>query len=118
MTFRRFAALALLAWLSMIGFDFFLHAGLLARLYVEPSPFLLSPTQAFSLIPLGYLSFLVLAILLIWLMGKLEIYGWRRGLIFGFKLGALAWGAFILGLFSISTAAPRVARGVVYGADD
>lgn len=88
----------------MLGFDFFLHAGLLAGFYVEPSPFLLDPFDAFRRIPIGYLSFLLLAALLTWLMSRIDIQGWRDGLVFGLKLGALVWGAETLGLFSISTA--------------
>jgi hypothetical protein len=107
--------LALLAWLSMIGFDFFLHAGVLARLYVEPSTFLLPPERAFALIPVGYLSFLGLAILLIWLMAGVGIRGWRQGMVFGLKLGALTWGALVLGLFSVSTASPALLIGWFLG---
>ena len=55
--------LTLLSWLAMIGVDFLLHAGLLASWYVEPHPFLLPPTAAFARIPLGYMSFLGLAVL-------------------------------------------------------
>ena len=112
---NTYVKLGLLAWLAMIGFDFFLHAGVLARLYAEPGPFLLPPEQAFALIPVGYLSFLMLAILLIWLMAKLGIKGWRRGLIFGLKLGALSWGACTLGLLSISTASPTLLLGWFLG---
>lgn len=96
--------LTLLAWLSMIGVDFFLHAGLLAPLYSNPSPFLLPPARAFTLIPVGYASFLLLAILLVWLMINLGYSGWMQGGVFGAQLGAVAWGALILGLYSISTA--------------
>ena len=107
--------IGLLAWLAVIGFDLFLHAGILAGLYSEPSPFLLSPEDAFRLIPLGYVSFLVLIILLIWLMSKLSIIGWKSGLIFGLKVGALAWGALILGLLSISTASVSLLVGWFLG---
>ena len=69
-TARRISTITLLSWLSMIGFDLLLHAGLLARLYIEPSPFLLPPETAFRLIPLGYLSFLIMAFLMTWLMVK------------------------------------------------
>jgi hypothetical protein len=48
--------LTFIAWLSMLGFDFFLHSGLLAKLYLQPSPFLLPPLASFKLIPLGYLT--------------------------------------------------------------
>ena len=111
----RFATLTLLAWLSMIGFDLFLHAGLLAGLYTESSPFLLPPECAFALIPFGYLSFLVLAILLVWLMTRLGVQGWRQGALFGLRLGALAWGSFVLGLLSISTASPVLLAGWFFG---
>ncbi len=88
----------------MLGFDFFLHAGLLAELYLQPSPFLLPPLTALTLIPVGYLSFLLLAVLLVWLMIRLKLAGWRQGALFGLELGGLAWGAFVLGLLSVSTA--------------
>jgi len=107
----RLLAVAVLAWIAMIGVDFFLHAGLLARLYTEPSPFLLPPSRAFSLIPLGYLSFLLLALLLLWLARRMGIHGARAGFVFGLQLGALMWGAFVLGLASISTASPSLLAG-------
>lgn len=96
--------LTLIAWLFMLGFDFFLHAGLLAGLYLQPSPFLLPPLTAFTLIPVGYLSFLLLTVLLVWLMMRLKLAGWRQGALFGLELGGLTWGAFVLGLLSVSTA--------------
>lgn len=107
--------LTLLAWLSMIGFDFFLHAGVLAPLYALESPFLLSPERAFSLIPIGYLSFLGLAILLVWLMIKINIREWKNGALFGLQLGSLAWGSLILGLYSVATASPLLLLGWFLG---
>ena len=96
--------LTFIAWLSILGFDFLLHAGLLAGLYLQPSPFLLPPLTAFTLIPVGYLSFLLLSTLLVWLMIRLNLAGWRQGALFGLELGGLTWGAFVLGLASVSTA--------------
>ncbi len=107
--------IGLLAWLAVIGFDLFLHAGILASLYSEPSSFLLSPEEAFRLIPVGYLSFLVLIILLVWLMPRLSIVGWKDGLVFGLKVGAIIWGALSLGLLSISTASPILLLGWFLG---
>lgn len=92
------------AWFLMIGFDFFLHAGILSPLYENETPFLLSSTQAFLRIPIGYISFLVISFLIFWLVIRIEIVGWKAGFIFGLQLGVLTWGAFILGLYSISTA--------------
>ena len=102
-------------WLAMLGFDFFLHGGLLARYYVEESPFLLSPEEAFRLIPLGYLAFLLIAVLLVWLLVRLGIEGWRDGLFFGLKAGALIWGASTLGLLSVTTADPALMLGWFVG---
>lgn len=92
------------AWLLSVGFDLFLHGGLLARVYVEPSPFLLPPEEAFRRIPLGYLAFLVLTIGLYWLLRRLAVRGWRAGLRYGVVAGAVVWGALVVGLASISTA--------------
>lgn len=101
---RHLVHLAFLGWVSMLGTDLVLHAGILAWLYAQPSPFLLDPLQAFNRIPLGYLSFLVLAALLAYLAVRLDIQHWRAGLRFGLTLGASVWGALALGLASISTA--------------
>ncbi len=108
---RRFVLTALIGWLSMLGFDFFLHAGLLAGLYLRPSPFLLPPAEAFRRIPLGYLSFLLLAVMLLWLMTRLDRIGWRAGFGLGMKLGALIWGSLALGLLSVSTADAALLAG-------
>ncbi|MBZ5641059.1 MAG: hypothetical protein LAO51_20150 [Acidobacteriia bacterium] len=92
------------AWVLSLGFDLLLHAGVLAKLYVEPSPFLLQPEEAFHRIPLGYLAFLVLTFGLYWLLRRLG----TRGAAPGFRLGGIAgwvvWGALTVGLYSISTA--------------
>ena len=108
---KRIVGLGFLGWLAMLGIDFFLHAGLLARIYTQPSPFLLPPQDAFRLIPLGYLSFLLLDILILWLMVRLRVTTWKRGFFFGLKIGGLVWGALALGLLSISTASLSLMLG-------
>ena len=62
-------------------------------------------------IPIGYLSFLLLAGLLVWLMLRLELVGGRAGAIFGLELGGLTWAAFMLGLLSFSTASFTLLTG-------
>jgi hypothetical protein len=111
----RLIGVALLAWFAVIGFDFLLHGGLLARLYAEPSPFLLPPEEAFRLIPLGYASFLVFQVFLVWLMVRLDVSGWRAGAVFGLQVGAFAWGSLVLGLLSISTASVGLMVGWFVG---
>ena len=67
------------AWGLSLGFDFFLHAGLLLKFYVEASPFILPPEVALRRIPLGYLSFLVLTLSLYWLFRRLGTRGVASG---------------------------------------
>ena len=92
------------AWVLSVGFDFFLHGGVLARVYLEPSPFLLPPEVAFRRIPLGYLSFLALTLALFWLLRRLDVRGFHAGFRYGATAGAVVWAALVIGLFSISTA--------------
>ena len=105
----------LVALLAVIGFDLLLHAGLLAPLYSEPTPFLLESEVAFRRIPLGYAAFALLIVLLEWLMVRLGITGVRRGAIFGLQLGSLLWVALGLGLASIATARPVLLVGWAVG---
>ena len=49
---RHLAKIGLLALLAVIGFDLFLHAGILASWYSRPSTFLRPPEETFKLIPL------------------------------------------------------------------
>jgi len=99
------------AWVLSLGVDLLLHAGLLARLYVAPSPFLLQPDQAFRRIPLGYLAFLGLTIGLYWLLRRLTVRGAMAGLQLGAVAGSIVWGTFVVGLYSISTASPALLAG-------
>ena len=103
-TRQRLIRLGLLAWLATLSVDFFLHAGILAALYTRPSPFLLPPLTAFQRIPAGYLAFLSMIVLLLWLQTRLHIAGGRAGFVFGLRFGLLLWGALALGLWSITTA--------------
>ncbi len=99
----------------MLGWDFFLHAGVLASWYVKPSSFVLSPPDAFVRIPVGYLSFLLLAILLVWMLKKMKAGNGRQGGLLGLMIGGLIWGSFALGLYSISTAPPGLLLGWFIG---
>lgn len=103
------------AWLSMLGFDVLLHGGILAGFYVAADPFLLGPDEAFRRIPIGYASFLLLAILLVWLAIRTGVRGVGAGVRFGSILGAFLWGASVLGLWSITTARPALLVGWLVG---
>ncbi len=114
MTARRVprpVATVALTWLAMLGVDLFLHAGLLAPLYDWDSQFLLRPEDAFVRIPIGYLGLLLLAGLLVWLLPRFDIYRGQDGAILAGGIGAVVWGALLLGLWSISTAAPGLLVG-------
>jgi hypothetical protein len=99
------------AWVLSIGIDVFLHGGLLAHLYVEPSPFLLPAEDAFRRIPLGYLTFLILTSGVFWLVRRLRIRGFTAGFRLAAVAGAVVWGALVLGLYSISTASLSLLTG-------
>jgi hypothetical protein len=99
------------AWVLSVGIDLFLHGGLLARLYAEPSPFLLPAEDAFRRIPLGYLTFLILITGLFFLLRRLHVRGSAAGLRLGAVAGAVVWGALVLGLYSISTASLSLLAG-------
>jgi hypothetical protein len=99
------------AWVLSLGIDLFLHGGLLARLYAEPSPFLLPAADAFRRIPLGYLTFLILTMGLFSLVRQLHVRGSVAGFRLGAVTGAVVWGALVLGLYSISTASLSLLAG-------
>jgi hypothetical protein len=111
----KYIKVGLLAFLAVIGFDLFLHAGLLSPLYAQPTPFLLEPLTAFRRIPLGYAAFALLIVLVEWLMVRLDIQGVREGGLFGIQVGALIWLSLALGLASITTARPALLIGWAVG---
>lgn len=99
------------AWILSLAMDLFSHGGVLARLYMKPSPFLLPLGEAFRRIPLGYAAFLGLTIALYWLLTRLGVQGWRAGLRYGVIVGAVVWGAMLIGLYSMTTAPPSLLMG-------
>jgi hypothetical protein len=92
------------AFVLSLGVDLFLHGGLLARIYLAPSGFLLPPDQALRRIPLGYLGLLVVTGVVFWLFRRLNVRGLVAGARLGFFGGITGWGGLVLGLYSISTA--------------
>lgn len=113
---KRFTLRAtMFAWFSAIAFDFFLHGGILAHWYVEPSSFLLPPRAAFVRIPFGYGAFLILAALLVWILVRLDVRQWRRGAMIGLGTGCAIWGSSALGLYSITTAPAGLLAGWLVG---
>jgi hypothetical protein len=98
---RRLIQITALAWFAVIGLDFFLDAGLLARFYRWDLPGFLPPLKMFQFIPFGYAAFLLWTILLVWLMTRLSITGFRAGAIFGLKVGILLAAAGFFGQVSV-----------------
>jgi len=60
---RRFWSTAIIAWIVFIGIDFFFHASLLESLWQNEIEAIKPKMDLFVLIPLGYLSFLLLTLL-------------------------------------------------------
>jgi hypothetical protein len=93
--------LIITSWMAILGFDFLLHAGLFASIYTRSNPALLNAEQAFYRIPIGYSSFFVVVIVIYWLLSRIGINEWKKGVLFGMKIGVLLAVASILGLYSI-----------------
>jgi len=60
---KRFIKSALLAWIVFIGIDFLMHASILESLWAEEIQAIKSSVDLAILIPMGYLSFLFLTLL-------------------------------------------------------
>ena len=79
------------AWLVFLTLDFLAHASLLSSIWEQGHPALKAKGELFRLIPLGYLSFLFLTILVGWLYKR--IFGSEgsaiKGLLFGATFGSL-----------------------------
>lgn len=87
----RFFLTALAAWLVFLMIDFLAHASVLKPFWDKGYSALKSLDQLFVLIPFGYLSFLLLTLLIGWLY--VRIYGVsgnsKKGILFGVLFGVL-----------------------------
>jgi hypothetical protein len=115
LSLRRLILITLLSWFSQIIFDFFQHAGLFARLWIESRAAFLPPEELFKRIPLGYLSFLITSSMLVWLMVRLGISGWKQGALFGLKLGAFLSCSFVVGMASGFPIKPALLIAILFG---
>jgi hypothetical protein len=92
----RFFVTAIAAWLIFLMIDFLAHATVLKPFWDRGYSALKSLEQLFALIPLGYLGFLLLTLLVGWVY--VRVYGVngnsRKGILFGVFFG---------GLFAVST---------------
>jgi len=91
------------AWTLSLGLDFLFNGGLLAPLYLAGGPFLLSPEESLRRFPLGCTAGLILTVGFWWFLIRLDVRGWAEGFRYGLSIPAFVWGAFLIGLFSIST---------------
>ena len=105
----RLVKLSLLSWLAFVAVDFLVHGVLLAEWYERGGPALLSLEEAFARIPLGYLAFFLLTILVVWLTARLGVHGAVPGFGLGLSLGSLLAASHIFGLVSITTIDPVLA---------
>ena len=87
----RFILTSILAWLVFVMLDFLAHATLLSHFWAQDYPAQKSKEELFRLIPLGYLSFLVLTLLVGWVYVRFykESGGAKKGLSFGAVFGGL-----------------------------
>ena len=64
MKMKRYVLAIFLAWIIFIGMDFLFHASIFASLWKEEIAIFKSPEDLLFLIPVGYVSFLLLTILI------------------------------------------------------
>ena len=99
-----FPKAVILAWISSIAVDFFLNGGVFASYFSSGDSFIVSTSEAFVRIPLGYISLLllvlVLAFLVYWKSG-LTVYG---GVKMSVAYGVVVASSTVLGLWSITVA--------------
>ena len=99
---RRFWSTALIAWIVFIGIDFFFHASLLESLWQDDIDSIKPKMDLFLLIPLGYLSFLLLTVLVGYSFTKIFQTEPNRNKALGFALifGLLYSTSNLLGVYS------------------
>lgn len=85
---KRFYKTVLVSWLIFVGLDFLFHAGIIKNLWHEPVAAFLPDKELFNRIPLGYLSFLLLTILIG--LAFIRIYREKPSTQALFKLAGLA----------------------------
>lgn len=83
---RRFWITAILAWIVFIGIDFLFHASLLETLWQEEIELIKSAKDLFILIPVGYLSFFLLTVLVGYTFTKIYQEKPKRKEVIGFSL--------------------------------
>jgi len=98
-----FVRALILSWITAVAIYFLLNAGVFASFFASKQSFLLTPTEAFVRIPVGYGSILLLTLVLTVLIyrGKeaRPYEGMRAGLLYGTAVSLTT----VLGLWSITT---------------
>jgi hypothetical protein len=94
---KRFALTTFLAWLVFLMLDFLAHAVILNSYWAQEYSALKSKEELFSLIPFGYLSFLILTIMFGWLYTRL--FKSKGNVKTGLAFGTIAGGLFALSNF-------------------
>ena len=94
----------ILAWILSIAIDFFLNGGLFASYFGSGDPFIVSPSEAFVRIPLGYISLLLLILILAYLIEKAPVSTINGGLKLSLAYAVAVASSSVLGLWSITLA--------------
>ena len=102
---KRKIVAVIMAWILFIGVDFLFHASLLESLWKEDLSALKSLEDLAILIPVGYLSFLLLTILIFFVYSKIfrSKPEFKESLSFGIVFGLLFSLSNLLGLYSYIT---------------
>jgi hypothetical protein len=99
---KRYILAILMAWILFIGVDFLFHASIFASLWKEEILIFKSPENLALLIPIGYISFLLLTILIGYLFFRIfkTKPSLKNTLEFALVFGILFSVSNLLGLYS------------------
>jgi hypothetical protein len=99
---KRFIITTLIGWLLFLMLDFLANASLLRDFWDREYPALKSKEELFRLIPFGYISFLILTLLVGWVYARFypEKGSVKKGLCFGSIFGGLLALSLFLGTYS------------------
>lgn len=97
MNTNRFVLSAFLSWLLFLSLDFLAHASVLRSFWAQEFSALKPQKDLFRLIPAGYLSFLLLTLLVGWLY--VSLHKNEGHAVKGLAFGAVFGGIYALALF-------------------
>ncbi|HEV2226316.1 MAG TPA: hypothetical protein VGR56_05865 [Nitrososphaerales archaeon] len=99
---QNFLKAVILAWISSTAIDFFLNGGVFTSYFRSGDSFIVSPSDAFVRIPLGYISLLLLVLVLAYFIDKGSVSTINGGMKMSLIYALVVASSSVLGLWSIT----------------